>query len=78
MHLLKMLNYWMIANHYYIFSLFSLCLALLGKSTHSQKQQLQLEEVKLQSCLPREIATHTQPLPKWWGPQQQSWNPSMN
>lgn len=56
----------------------SLCLALLGKSTHSQKQQVQLEEVKQQSSLPREIAKQIQPLPKWWGPHQQSWNPSMN
>lgn len=54
----------------------SLCLALLGRSTQSQKQSLQMEEQL--SSPSKENPPQLQPSLKWWGPHQQSWNPSMN
>lgn len=56
----------------------SLCLALFSRSAQNQTQMVPVEEVTLQSSLPKEIPPKSLPTLAWWGPHQQSWNPSMN
>ena len=56
----------------------SLCLALLNKSTQSQQLRADLLEECHQSTPVQDVPPQSRPQEKWWGPQQQSWNPSMN
>lgn len=57
----------------------SLCLALFSKSVPpSQKKMMELSLRSLEPTQGAEVPSQHQPLIKWWGPQQQSWNPSTN
>ncbi|XP_021369507.1 X-box-binding protein 1-like [Mizuhopecten yessoensis] len=54
----------------------SLCLALCSRMTRSQRKEVSLS-MHHQPSPSSKPSKHLK-LAQWWGPQQQSWNPSMN
>lgn len=55
----------------------SLCLTLCSKMSQSQKKEALLSHHQHQPS-PSSPPSQRHSLVQWWGPQQQSWNPSMN